>query len=291
MRRQGISETTIRQKAKWYDDRARGHRERIERVEACESQIVNVSCPCCGVAREFSAGCRSWMLCSRCRRATAAQLRARFLAARGQVVDSARARGLLNPARRGGRWGERFLTLTLPHAVPSISGRIDLAFRAWTAFLKRFNAHWLDVDAPSVESLRVFEWTPGSDGRGHPHFHIWIFSPFLDVQLVREWWRRALENAGAVVGEHLIVDIRAVDDPSDAAKELIKYMLKDIAADGGKIDAEIFSMVYEALGGRRMRQASSGFMGRANKVKPCCECGTVLPRVVRVARKPKDSIE
>lgn len=177
------------------------------------------------------------------------------------------------------------MTLTLHHTGPSIHERIDVAFRAWPAFLKLFNAYLRERDLRSVEWFRVFEWTCGIDDLGHPHFHLWIFSPYIDVEVVRGWWRQALESVGVEVGEHLIVYIEAVRDPHEAANELIKYMLKDITASGDKLDPELFARVYEALAKRRMRQASRGFMGLSEKVKPCCECGAVLPKRVRLASK------
>jgi hypothetical protein len=189
--------------------------------------------------------------------------------------------------RRGGAYGERFLTLTLPHAAVSVAARIGLAFDAWPLFLKLFNAHLRSLNIRAVEWFRVFEWTPGTDGFGHPHFHVWLFSPFIDKELVRDWWRHALEGAGYPVGEHLVIDLRRVEDPTSAARELIKYMLKDITANGEKIEPALFAQVYEALATRRMRQASKGFMGLAKVARPCCECGATLPRRVRLQPKPK----
>lgn len=78
-----------------------------------------------------------------------------------------------------------------------------------------------------------------------------------------------------------------VTDGQSAARELIKYMLKDITANGDKIPPDVFARVYEALAQRRMRQASKGFMGLAKRAKPCCECGAELP--FRVRKEPKAS--
>jgi hypothetical protein len=284
MRRQGRSEVAIEAAAKWYNDRARGHRERIERVEACCTEIVSVSCQSCGCCREMSPGCRAWMLCVRCRGATAAELRARFLAARRAVVERAAQRGLFRPVQRGGAWGERFITLTIPHGASSVAGRIALAFAAWTVFLKLLNEHFQSIGVKSVEWLRVFEWTPGRDGLGHPHFHLWMFSQFIEQALVCDRWRRALARVGCVI-DRPIVYIEGVSDGRSAARELIKYMLKDITANGDKIPADVFSLVYKALAERRMRQGSKGFMGLAKGAKPCCECGAELPR--RVQKLPK----
>lgn len=284
LRRAGWSEAAIKAKTKWYDDRARGHRERIERVEACCTEVVAVSCQDCGVCREMSPGCRAWMLCVRCRGATAAELRSRFLAARKEVMGRASERGLFRAVQRGGRWGERFITLTIPHGAASVAGRIEIAFRAWPVFLKLLNEHFRDLGVRSVEWLRVFEWTPGSDGLGHPHFHLWMFSQYLDRELVRELWQRALSRVGCDVARP-IVHVEAVTDGASTARELIKYMLKDITASGSKIPPAVFAQVFEALAQRRMRNASKGFMGLAKQAKPCCECGATLPR--RVRKKPK----
>lgn len=288
LRRAGWGEAVVKEKAKWYDDRARGHRERIERVEACCTEVVTVSCQSCGVCREMTPGCRAWMLCVRCRGATAAELRSRFLAARTEVIRRANERGLFRPLQRGGRWGERFVTLTVPHAALSVSARIDIAFDAWPVFLKLLNQHFVDIGVKSVEWLRVFEWTPGTDGLGHPHFHLWMFSQYLEQELLRDFWQRALFRVGCGAAAP-IVHVEAVTDGQSAARELIKYMLKDITANGSKIPPVVFARVYEALAQRRMRNASKGFMGLAKGAKPCCDCGATLPK--RVRKQPKTALK
>ncbi len=193
-------------------------------------------------------------------------------------------RGLFRQVQRGGRWGERFITLTVPHGAATVAGRIQLAFDAWPVFLKLINEHFREIGVKSVEWVRVFEWTPGSDGLGHPHFHLWMFSQFLEHELLRDLWRRALHRVGCDIPDP-IVHIEAVNDGEQAARELIKYMLKDITADGGKVPPAVFALVFEALARRRIRHASKGFMRLATNAKPCCECGATLPR--RVTKKPK----
>jgi hypothetical protein len=122
------------------------------------------------------------------------------------------------------------------------------------------------------------------------HFHVWLFSPFIEVELIRDWWGQALAAEGCAASR-VIVDIAAVRDPHSAAAELIKYMLKDITASGEKIPPAVFARVYEALAGRRMRQGSQGFIGLAKRVLPCCECGATLPRSVRIERRSKTKKE
>lgn len=56
---------------------------------------------------------------------------------------------------------------------------------------------------------------------------------------------------------------RSCHDGASAARELIKYMLKDITATGSKVPPAVFAQVFEAPAQRRMRNASKGFMGLA----------------------------
>lgn len=110
----GGSEFDAAANSLWHASRARGQRERIERVEACNTEVRVIRCQSCGLEheRESRSGCP--LLCVRCRGSRARQTRIRFLAARASVLKEAWERGLMNPQRRGGRWGERLLTLTAP---------------------------------------------------------------------------------------------------------------------------------------------------------------------------------
>lgn len=110
--------------------------------------------------------------------------------------------------------------------------------------------------------VRVLEWTPGADAKGHPHFYVWIFSPFINKALIDEWWADAIASAGYPTdGITIVVDIRAVDGDSSISSELIKYLTKDIDACGNKIAPELYAEVYRALDGRRALQASRGVHG------------------------------
>jgi hypothetical protein len=179
-------------------------------------------------------------------------------------------------------WGARFVTATVPQVAATVAGRVQLAFATWPIFLKLLNDHFRAIRVKSVEWVRVFEWTPGTDGLGHPHFHLWMFSQFIDHALLRDLWRRALSRVGCDVAAP-IVHVEVVTDGERAARELIKYMLRDITVEGGKVPPAVFALVFEALARRRIRHASKGFMGLAKRAKPCCERGAVLPR--RVTKK------
>lgn len=136
--------------------------------------------------------------------------------ARDALIEDPAYRGLLNPLRRRGRWSEKFLTLTAPPKDESIRGRIALVLNAWARFLKRLNTELRRLRAGgTTEWLRVLEWTSGDDGKGHPHIHVWLFSPFLSVELLRDFWRDSLAEEGCVV-ERPVIHIEEVDNPGRA---------------------------------------------------------------------------
>jgi hypothetical protein len=223
------------------------------------------------------------LLCVSCRGRLSAEKRARFLSARAVVLESANDRGLLRGTRRGGRWSEKLITLTTPHfSGESVAARIARVLKAWRTVLKSLNAWLRDTGAHASSAwFRVFEWTSGNDGRGHPHLHVWFFGPYIEQAQLRGWWATALNVPDA------IVDVREVRDSNGAAQELIKYLTKDIDANGDKIAPSLYAEVYKALDGARLTQSSSGFIGLARREPAACECGVALPRRVRRARKPE----
>lgn len=286
-REQGFSDIYAKADGAWYTARERGQRERPARVAACGSEVMQISCVGCGTVHELRSGCRIGLLCYPCRSANAASKRRVFRRARAVALGAALHRGLFNERRRGGAWGERFLTLTAPHFPHhSVTERIEIVLRAWARFLRQLNDFWKLRDVKSAEWFRVFEWTPGkTDNLGHPHLHIWILSPFLPRDEVERWWREALAEQTHLLGvERVVVDIRAVR-ADGAEHELIKYLTKDITASGEKIAPELYAEVYIALDGHRNTQASRGFIGKGKTDKHACECGCAFPRRVHRERK------
>lgn len=236
------------------------------------------------------SGCRLGLLCVSCRGTIAYLKRAVFCRARCALLAEAERHGLLNFYRRGGRFGEKFLTLTAPHVRgDTIARRIERVFDAWPQFLRLLNDYFRELDIKSAEYFRVFEWTPGDDAHGHPHLHVWLFCPFLDHGLLRDWWSASLVAAGCPLelAQQCIVDIREVSGADGGARELIKYLTKDITAKGKKLEPELYAQVYMALDGRRITQASKGFMARAQHAGRVCECGAELPLSVTRVRKEK----
>lgn len=280
-RAEGFSDLYAKTDGAWYTARERGQRERPARVEACGSETLYLTCAGCGVVHEHRSGCRIGLLCVPCRKASATSKRGVFRRARAVCIDEAVRRGLFNPSRRGGRWSEKFMTLTAPHFPRhSISERIWIVLRAWSRFLRFMNSYWKARGIRSAEWFRVFEWTPGDDEQGHPHLHLWILSPYLPHDEIESWWRQALaEETGASI-QRVVVKISEVYGDS-AEHELIKYLTKDITATGEKLAPELYAEVYKALDGHRTTQASRGFIAKAKAEQRTCECGCTFPPRVR----------
>ncbi len=280
LRSDGWGEFSIKQAGKWHQDRAKGQRQRIETVLGCGGTTLRMTCAACGKSHERPQGCRVGLLCVRCRSAIGSEKRAAFMRARRAVLSSAQHRGLLSPLRPKGPYGEKFLTLTAPHVrTDSILGRIERVLAAWRLLLRRLNQHFRANGIRSAEWYRVFEWTPGDDDRGHPHLHVWVFCPFLPLESIRSWWRTALAQADcpAELAVRAIVHIEEITESDGGARELIKYLTKDITDGGQKLDPQLYAQVYKALDGRRSTQSSRGFMSKAKRERQVCECGSDLP--------------
>ncbi len=110
--------------------------------------------------------------------------------------------GQLRRERRGGRYSEKHLTLTIPDGAivgeGSVGWRVWVLFEAWRKFSLRFR-RWLRETGKEANWYRGFEWTAGADGQGHPHFHIWIFTSYLPVGLLHWWWAQSLTECGVLV--------------------------------------------------------------------------------------------
>ena len=109
---------------RYFLGRSSGQMSRFEHVLACGGERVWVVCIECRRAKEQERCCQAQRLCLRCRLNEGATRRALFLRARKRARQRAKDRGLL-AERRGGRWSEKLLTLTLPHqAANGVAGRV-----------------------------------------------------------------------------------------------------------------------------------------------------------------------
>jgi hypothetical protein len=295
----GKGERDVARDALWYASRAKGQRERFDRIRECGAgKLMTVLCTACGVMSERPMTCGHSIACPSCRARKIHKRRGRVARARAIVLEHAARKGLLWRKRRGGRHSEKLVTLTLPHLLEhDVTQRIAFVFDAWPHFLKAMNA-WLRENEEAATWLRSAEWTIGSDAQGHPHVHVWFLGPFLPRELLVDWWRDALERVGFPIDEVTpIVDVRAiragkVDDGSGIVTEVIKYVTKDIVRPGVYVDAETYARVYEAFDARRVQQASSGFIALGTQHVCCPDCDAHRSFLVRVEAGPwRGSIE
>lgn len=251
---------------------------------------IRIACESCGCVKEAEARCRVLLLCVSCRGKIASEKRARFQRARAATLDRAKRLGLLRAHRAGGRYMEKLLTLTLPHREEHrLEQRIALIRAAWTKFLKLVNANLRDHGISHVEWLRAFENEQGSDGEGHPHFHLWMLAPWLDVRELREFWRCALADVGFPIhyDDELVIDLRAIRGKDGAANEIIKYLTKDVTSGGELVEPAWFARMYAALDGARTMQSSRGFIKQGDSAPACPHCEAKGAFRVRISTKPR----
>jgi hypothetical protein len=311
----------IENAGRWHRQRARGQRERFERVDGCRRFVgVQLLCEACGTFRDEPARCRTALACTSCRGKIAYEKIAELSRSRQAALRYCAKRGLLRHNRRGGRWSEKLTTLTVPHLdVHDIGTRISFARDCWRRFGRAFRK-WLREHADNVRKslrspkkteaildphghlysrwLKNIEWTPGDDGSGHPHFHLWFLGPWLPRDLLSNLWRDAMVRASrddpalehmteeerARVFQYAVVDIRQCKPGPTALREVVKYLFLDlIEGDGGRtrLPPEQWAQVYEAFDGTRSTQGTPGLMLLAKReageaeTGARCACGAV----------------
>jgi hypothetical protein len=279
----------------WHAARAQAQRERFRRREACRQMTVRViRCRNCGHEHRVPQGCGSRWVCHRCRKEQALRWQREIERKRRGAMWAVQRNRLHHRWRRKQRFGERFITLTVPHAADEgPKTRIQIVKRAWPLFrrdlmallnqqastfqkgkregmlINPFTGEELDL-AALCSWVRVLEWTPGGDGLGHPHLHLWVLSQFIPRRWIQVHWSLAV---AAVRGhrEVCMVDVRACGP--DVVKELIKYLIKDIDV-GGRVRVEVYGQVWDELEGARLRQSSAGFaQWELPQERICPECG------------------
>lgn len=242
-------------RGEWHARRARGQAERFDRVRSCGSRELVVVCGRCGDrGAPIAESCGVRRACRRCSSLYAVKSRARFGRARAWLYQRAREAGLDYRWRHGGAWGEKMLTLTVPHfdreppltllaglAAESkwmrldstVEARVAAAFGAWRRFSAKLQAWAKAHQHGPLPHVRSFEWTPGHDGHGHPHFHVWLYAPFLPRRPdqrcsscglhgcapVDRWWAEALRAEGVPgvdAGEDVRVKLQSFEPLSRA---------------------------------------------------------------------------
>jgi len=252
----------------WHRARAKGQREKFERVAACGADTMLNRCTACELqGPKFKLTCGNHRLCLPCRAARIAKFQKKFSAGQQahlqrlwndprrlkmnhqrthrvteiNPVDDAPTRAWLaarpakgslrpvfrawravrpapvqGPARRqvrkvstlkyGGVWGEKFVTLTLPHSG-KVRDDVRELQRSWVRFIRLMRMH-VEKDVLRHDSetdrkalmkymsyCRVLEVTPGHDWKGHAHIHFWFVSPFIHQSVIAHLWGEAIGDS------------------------------------------------------------------------------------------------
>jgi hypothetical protein len=164
-----------------------------------------------------------------------------------------------------------------------------------------------------IAFVRVIEVTPGDDGLGHAHLHVYMLSPYVPHEYARHLWGKAL----AAFGYH--VPTRAVDVVLNEARspfaraqlerllvtrrgpkgrpltevawpvvdfrkargnieqELVKYLVKDAELEHDRInlvDPVLMARIYQGLEGVRTLATSRHFFVPDDRVCACDQCGS-----------------
>jgi hypothetical protein len=337
LKKRGVPEEAVELTAKghpgtpWHAARARGAAARFEAVRECGLVSVLVErCPGCGQRSELRLRCSDRFFCAHCRKAAGRQYRDQFRRQAAGLIQCAEVEGLVYrrdrnrsaaaAARKLELLSERLVTFTAPHLESdTVTQRIERMKAAWTRMvrvlaadtrrrfsgslaLKTYEGLRMVKRRQLVQWIAVNEWTPGSDGKGHPHVHLWHFGGFLPHEWLREQWAACLRAADNAIERHAreleergeefkpIVDVRAirngfVDEATGAGAktgkrvkidaEIYKYLTKDWADTDAnrRVDPTVYAEVYAAFLGKRMRQSSAGFKDWAlpkHRECPCC---------------------
>lgn len=311
VRGEGLRRARSRQR--WHEHRARGQRERIERVRACGTRVFRIACTCCGVVghEPLHDYCGGWRYCWPCRSRRVARERAKLHAG----IEAQRA--VYHRYMQHAGWRDKLLTLTVPHGQ-SVASDIATLHRSWVRFraLISLELRGLPRDLRRLPYYRALE-VAGTD---HAHMHAWVLSPFVHHVTLRFLWGRALtwssDNLdGAYVPVRPLSDVLAQygDTPrarraiaacasyrrkplaylpwpvldvrmcragtaDDVAVEVVKYLTKDctFASDGTPtpIPAYDYAQIAEATEGRRQTCACTHFAPEPEK-SACTECGNI----------------
>lgn len=157
------------------------------------------------------------------------------------------------------------VTLTIPHREER--GEAErLLDEAWRA-LRKYAApgHW------SRSCLSVLEWTPGRDGRGHPHVHVVVVARWLDYSHVYATWREACESVGAGTPARAAQRITS-QGRKRAAHRAARYVAKYVAKTSTRrYKVEEWARLAAYQIGRRTVRASRGWWHYERPVCACCE--------------------
>jgi hypothetical protein len=203
----------------WHKSREKGQLERFDRVRSCGAELIVQHCGACAVrGPKIILTCDNHRLCLGCRDRRVKKFRKRFLQAQKAAMQMIWREGLAAPTRiedgrpvRGGKWDQKFITLTLPHSGNVVKDVAELP-KAWRRFWRLLVAHVVKdllggnrkdkVKLEEAKALakfmrfcRVIEVTEGLAGDGHAHLHVWFLGPYIDQSRIADLWGQALSQS------------------------------------------------------------------------------------------------
>jgi hypothetical protein len=200
----------------WWERRAWSIEHTEEQVLDCEAgdQTIRLKCmrPGCGNTWEVRWECKRAFLCKHCREVEQKKRRAR-VARQDQAL------------RDKGFYARRMLTLTAPH-VGNAQQRITRVLDAMPPF-ERWIRRYLGAELAGYWSS--FELTGGSDGQGHPHWHMLLASSFLPQPVAAARWAAELIRAGGSEVEQAM--------PSKPLGELVTWVREHVFAPTARREA------------------------------------------------------
>lgn len=252
--------------SEWHAARVRSLRGDLDaRRDSCAERKAVMVCGCQNVL--VPVGCQLKALCSTCRGRHAKRQQAR-------IADGLEAWWALEQAHwvREGRQPYReprigLLTLSTSHgrSVAETRGRI---LRGWATFRT-----WLqDQTGRSWPYAASWECTEGRARDGHPHLHIAVIWPYLNIRRAAHQWQQCCEGASPEG-----FDLKTGKDkqgrarkPISAAAYVAKYLSKGLERMPPALAAEWMGTMY----GKRSVHASQKFW--AERAPACCEeCGVM----------------
>lgn len=253
-----------RTRARWYEGRAEALASSwTSRAVACGTErVLELTCHGCGSVRTrpVMCGLRHW--CSECARIRSRREFKRLAPALGARARQERVAWLKagRPWRRAPQL--RLLTLTIRHlgTLEETRERIAKAWPKWRRWLRKEIGY-----APSY----CASWEVTDSDGGHPHLHVCIVLPFLDIARASAAWVTA--TRGAAEGQGL--DLRTVGTTT-AARYVSAYVTAS-ALDPATAP-EVAAAWVRTTYGRRLVSTSRGFWlpdARGQR----CDCGSCEP--------------
>ena len=165
------------------------HERRALSIEVLEGDVLDceqgdrttkLKCLDCGQDIIVPYRCERPFLCHTCRKTEQRSRRKRVV------------RQLLAAHRSSEVWGERMLTLTMPH-VGNSEERIKLSLEAPRLF-ERWLRRYLGTELAAFWAS--WELTGGDDDEGHPHWHYLLAAAYVPQPLVAARWAVDLMRCG-----------------------------------------------------------------------------------------------